>query len=141
MENGEGNVRSHSERHRWRDISLCFNRDSRFFGFENCRAKCMTGLEGFHPSWCIFIEPQSHTSDCNILAVDCCHFVVGIVANTTHIGEQISGQNHWACCVSETVSLGPGSFTLPGWCKMVDHRKNKEISKAENNISHYLYSI
>lgn len=116
MGNGGGSVRSHSERHGWWDIAMYFNRDSRYFGFENCRAKCATELEGFHPSWCIFTEPQSHASDFNILAVDCCHFLAGVVANPIHRGGKISGRNQWAGFVSETVSLVPGSVTLPGWC-------------------------
>lgn len=116
MGDGEGNVTSHSERHGWWDIAMCFNKDSRYFGFENCRAICATELEGFHLPWWIFIEPQSQASDFNILAVDCCHFLASVVGNPIHRGGKICGQNHREGCVSETESSGPGSHNLPGWC-------------------------
>lgn len=135
MGNGEGNVRSHSERHGWWDITMCFNKDSRYFGFEIAEQNM------FHPSRGIFIEPKSHVSDFNILAVNCCHFLAGVVANPVHRGERISRLNHWAGCVSETVSSGPGSLILPRWCLIANHKKNKEISKTESNTSNYLYSV
>lgn len=117
----------------------CFSRGSRCFGFENCRAKSATELEGFHPCWCVSIEPQSHTSDFNIRAVDCCHFLAGVVGNPIHRGGDISRWNHWAGRASESVSSGPGHSSR--WCWMIEQEKDKENSKTEQYFQLFVFYL
>lgn len=58
----------------------------------------------------IFIEFKLYVLDFNILVVNCCYFLVGVVVNFVYRGERISRLNYWVGCVLEIVLLGFGFF-------------------------------